>query len=59
MVKANKIISWLLDGDPSIRWQTYKDLLDDDDEKINRERNKIGKDGWGAKLLSFQDDAGT
>ncbi|RJP65414.1 MAG: hypothetical protein C4539_13225 [Ignavibacteriales bacterium] len=59
MEPDKKIIQWLLDGDPSIRWQTYKDLLDADDKTVNCEREKISKESWGAKLLSFQDDAGT
>ncbi len=55
----NKIIRWLLEGDPSIRWQTYSDLLGANDKIINREREKVSKEGWGAKLLSFQDETGT
>ena len=28
MIAANDIIAWLLAGDPAIRWQTLRDLLD-------------------------------
>jgi hypothetical protein len=44
-----EIISWLLDGDVSIRYQTYRDLLDI--EKPNLQK-KIQTEGWGIKLFS-------
>ncbi len=53
------IIDWLLKGDPSIRWQVLNDILAADIKIINKERNLISKEGWGAKLLSFQDNEGT
>lgn len=59
MKMDKKVISWLLDGDPSIRWQTYKDLLDADDKTVNHERERISNEGWGAKLLSHQDKSDT
>jgi hypothetical protein len=59
MTTKDKTIKWLLESDPSIRWQVYSDLLDSDEKKINRERNKISLEGWGAKLLSLQDEEGT
>ena len=54
-----KVIEWLLNGDPSIRWQVYRDLLNSDEKKFNRERKKISKEGWGSTLISFQDETGT
>jgi hypothetical protein len=59
MVTNNSIIEWLLQGDPSIRWQVYADLLDKDEETIRKERKKITTEGWGAKILARQDEAGT
>ncbi len=44
-------MSWLLDGDPSIQYQTYRDLLEVNKKSL---QNKISKEGWGAKYLSFQ-----
>jgi len=54
----SKIIKWLLEGDTSIRWQTYNDLTLVSYKKVMRERNKISKEGWGAKLLSYQNENG-
>ncbi len=44
-----KLISWLLEGDVSIQYQTYKDLLDTNRPQL---RKRIAKEGWGAKFLS-------
>jgi len=54
-----EIISWLLEGDPSIRWQVQRDLLNASSTKYESERRKIAKEGWGAKLLALQDSSGT
>ena len=53
-----EIISWLLEGDPSIRWQVQRDLLNSSPAKYETERRKIAKEGWGARLLSLQDAEG-
>lgn len=45
------IISWLLQGDVSIQYQVYRDLLDDEKPAL---RNKIEKEGWGLKFLSYR-----
>jgi len=44
-----EIISWLLEGDISIQYQTYRDLLGIDKPQL---RKKIETEGWGAKFLS-------
>lgn len=54
-----EIISWLLEGDPSIRWQVQRDLLNSSPAKIEAERKKITKEGWGARLLALQNASGT
>ena len=54
MIKAH-IISWLLEGDPSIQFQTYRDLLGQNKKTI---QSKIAKEGWGAKYLSLQNKNG-
>lgn len=46
-----EIIDWLLAGDISICYQTYKDLLGDD--KYNLQEN-IHKQGWAKKILGKQ-----
>ena len=54
-----EVISWLLEGDPSIRWQVQRDLLNSSPAKYEAERRKIAKEGWGARLLALQDSSGT
>jgi hypothetical protein len=51
-------IAWLLDSDPSIRWQVMRDLLGADEAEWSTERAKVETEGWGAKLLSVQDADG-
>ena len=55
----DKIISWLLEGDSSIRWQVQRDLLNSSPTQYEAERKKIAKEGWGARLLALQDSSGT
>ncbi len=53
-----KTISWLLEGDPSIRWQVQRDLLKLPEKKYEAERKLISKEGWGKRLLDLQDSDG-
>ena len=48
------VIQWLLDSDPSIRWQVMRDLTGALDEEVAAERAKIATKGWGARLLALQ-----
>jgi hypothetical protein len=57
-ILTNKLIQWLLDSDPSIRWQVMCDLLETDESSTSLERRKVAKEGWGAKLLTYQDATG-
>jgi hypothetical protein len=52
-------IGWLMEGDPAIRWQTMRDLLDAPAKQWQAEKHKTLSEGWGALLLSHQDKAGT
>ena len=56
---SQDIIEWLLEGDPSIRWQTLNDLVKAESNLVEKERARITVEGWGAKLLSYQDKEGT
>lgn len=56
---SDKILRWLLAGDPAIRWQTLRDLVGARESRIQRERNKVAREGWGARLLARQDREGT
>jgi hypothetical protein len=57
--RTNGVIRWLLDGDPAIRWQTLRDLVGAADRTLARERGRVAREGWGARLLARQDPGGT
>jgi hypothetical protein len=48
------VIQWLLDSDPSIRWQVMQDLIGAPDEEVAAERARVATEGWGARLLALQ-----
>jgi hypothetical protein len=50
----DSVIDWLLDADPSIRWQVMHDLLDTPAETVAAERSRVASEGWGALLLERQ-----
>ena len=52
------VMAWLLDSDPSIRWQTLRDLADAPDDVVSAERARVATEGWGARLLSLRDEDG-
>ena len=52
------VTEWLLDSDPSIRWQVRRDLLDEPSDAVAAERSRVANEGWGARLLALQADDG-
>ncbi len=52
------IMTWLLAGDPAIRWQVMRDLLGEPATAWRRERARVATDGWGARLLAHRDAGG-
>jgi len=48
------VIEWLLDSDPSIRWQVMSDLTDASPEAVAAERAEVARQGAGARLLALQ-----
>jgi hypothetical protein len=58
MAASGPVIDWLLDSDPSIRWQVMRDLLDAAESEWTAERAKVETDGWGARLLACEDEDG-
>ena len=48
--------SWLMESDPSIRWQVMRDLLDAPPDEAAAERAKITETGWGRSILDLQAD---
>jgi hypothetical protein len=57
--RSDPVIQWLLESDPAIRWQVFRDLLGAADRTVRTERIRIAEDGWGARLLAKQDALGT
>src|SRR5438034_32204 len=51
---TSSVIQWLLDSDPSIRWQAMRDLTDAPDEEVAAERARVATEGAGARLLALQ-----
>jgi len=51
-------LDWLLESDPSIRWQTLRDLCDAPPDMVETERARVSNEGWGARLIALQGDDG-
>jgi hypothetical protein len=56
--RTDRVVQWLVDGDPAIRWQTLQDLAGASERTVERERRKIAREGWGGRLLAKQDADG-
>jgi hypothetical protein len=54
MTSDSSVIEWLLDGDPVIRWQVMRDLLDEPAETWEAERRRTVETGWVAGMLERQ-----
>jgi hypothetical protein len=50
--------SWLLEGDPAIRWQALRDLTDALPEAVAAEHARVAREGWAAQLLAAQGRGG-
>jgi hypothetical protein len=48
------MVRWLLDSDPSIRWQVMRDLTHVTPEEVAAERARVATEGVGARLLALQ-----
>ncbi|MGV8859192.1 hypothetical protein [Rhodoglobus sp.] len=51
---AMDVTTWLLDSDPSIRWQTLRDLANAPVEVVASERAKVATTGWASRVLDLQ-----
>ena len=49
-----EILTWLLAGDPALRWQTMADLMGTPPEAVEVEQRRVASQGWGAHLLARQ-----
>ena len=48
------VVNWLMDGDPVIRWQTMRDLLDCPGAEWQSEKAKTTTSGWVSQFLSHR-----
>lgn len=55
---ADGVLDWLLEGDPSIRWQALRYLVGATPDEVEAERQRVAEAGWGARLLALQDPDG-
>jgi hypothetical protein len=53
-VEREAVHRWLLDSDPSIRWQVLRDLTDAPADQVGTERARVATEGAGARLLALQ-----
>src|ERR1700757_2959588 len=52
--RESLVIEWLLDSDPSIRWQVMRDLTGAPSAEVAAERARVAAEGMGARLLALQ-----
>src|SRR5215510_9168781 len=52
-------LDWLLESDPSIRWQVLRDLAEAPADEVAAERARVAVEGAGARLLALQAPDGT
>ena len=48
------LVAWLLDADPSIRWQVLRDLAGMPSGTVAAERSLVVAEGWAPRLLDQQ-----
>ena len=55
----NCVVEWLMEGDPVIRWQTAKELLDQPEHVWRSHRHKMVEEGWGKSFVENLRQDGT
>ena len=58
MATETRVLDWLLDSDPALRWQVERDLAGAPPETWEATRARVATEGFGARLLSHQDPDG-
>ena len=48
------VVDWLLDSDPSVRWQVIRDLTGAPADEVAAERARAAREGAVARLLALQ-----
>ena len=54
MAPHDGVVEWLLEGDPAIRWQVMRDLLDEPTKAWEAERRRAAESGWIEELLEHR-----
>jgi len=54
LASESPVKRWLLESDPSIRWQVMRDLTDAPTDEVAAERARVATGGKGARLLALQ-----
>ena len=52
------VTDWLTGSDPSVGWQTMRDVLGRPEREWQAVRAKVETEGWGARLLACEDQDG-
>lgn len=58
MITDLRVLAWLTDSDPAIRWQVERDLLGLPESVWSATRARVATEGFGAALLAKQDADG-
>ncbi|HWI31823.1 MAG TPA: squalene cyclase [Microbacterium sp.] len=58
MATAPRVLDWLLDSDPALRWQVERDLMHAPPDIWEATRARVATEGFGAQLLAKQDADG-
>ena len=58
MTTDPRVIDWLLDSDPTVRWQVERDLVGASEDVWRATRARVATEGFGARLLAEQDADG-
>jgi len=58
MAVADSLIAWLLDSDPTLRWQVERDLMHERPDIWEPTRARIATEGFGSQLLELQGSDG-
>lgn len=58
MATEARVLDWLLDSDPALRWQVERDVAGAPRETWEATRRRVATEGFGARLLAEQDADG-
>lgn len=59
MAPSDPVLDWLLDSDPSVRWQVLRHIAGASADEVAAKRSLVATEGLGAQLLARQAENGT